>query len=193
MSNPDPNQKTAFSRAAWASLLNGLALMALLGLVWHDQISLMPIFPYPWHKLLHLLGVVMFAGNLIVGPIWVIVAFYSQDIHLLKYALKLLVITDLVLTLPGLDLTVLNGLWMASALGGLPAQPWLALTAKLLVAMWLLSLPVLVIQEKLSHVVQHSDSMNAEIKTRFYQWGLWGSLVSLPPLLIFGLMVLKHF
>lgn len=186
-------KRTSFSPAAWASLFNGLALMVLLGVVWHGQISFPPVLPYPWHKLLHLIGVVMFAGNLIVGPIWVVFAFYSQDIHLLKFALKLLVVTDLVLTLPGLDLTVINGLVMASALGGISTQPWLTLTAKLLIAMWLLSLPVLVIQEKLSHAVQHSDTFNAAIKTQFYQWGLWGTLVSFPPLLIFGLMVLKHF
>jgi len=64
-------------------------------------------------------------GNMVVGPIWFIYAYFSKDKTLLKFAGRLLELTDIYHTIPGIALTVLNGLYLASIYGGTKNQPWL--------------------------------------------------------------------
>lgn len=149
------------------------------------------LLSYQWHKLLHILGVVIFMGNMIVGPVWFSYAFYSKDAQILKFAAKLLQQTDLYLTIPGVALTVLNGLCLAAVYGGSQSQPWLLHSIYLILTMWMLSVPLVFLQEKLFLTIETEAQNEAKINRLLIQWSILGSLVMIPPSIIFYWMVVK--
>lgn len=149
------------------------------------------LFSYQWHKVLHILGVVIFMGNMIVGPVWFSFAYYSKDAHVLKFAARLLQKTDLYLTIPGVALTVLNGLCLSAVYGGSHAQPWLMHSIYLILSMWILSVPLVFLQEKLFLTIENEAHNTAKINRLLIQWSILGSLVMIPPGIIFYWMVVK--
>ncbi|MGE0562820.1 MAG: DUF2269 family protein [Flavobacteriales bacterium] len=173
------------------SILNGLILLCLtlsefLGLVKFDL-----VFSYQWHKLLHILGVILFMGNMIVGPVWFLFAYYSNDKTLLKFANRLLQLTDLYLTIPGVALTIINGLFLASVFGGTKNVPWLFYSIILLFVMWVLSIPLIYFQEKMYSTIENEPDNNAKINKLLIRWGILGTIVMIPPTIVFYLMVVK--
>lgn len=175
----------------WAAA-NGIIMSALTLAEFSGMLHFGLVFSYGWHKLLHLLGVVMLMGNMIVGPVWFSFAYYSGDNQLLRFAGRLLQVTDLWLTIPGVLLTVLNGLCLASVFGGSNAQGWLYWSVLALFLMWALSIPVLYIQEKLYRALDAENWDRSKIQQLVTQWAIWGTLVMLPPTLIFYWMVMKN-
>ncbi len=177
--------------ASKIALLNGLILslltiLALQGIVGFDM-----VFSYHWHKILHITGVVLFMGNTIVGPFWFLFAYYSKDLHLLKFAVRLLQLTDLYLTIPGIALTVINGLYLASALGGIKNQDWLYYSTLLLFAMWVLSVPLIWLQEKLYDTISKEPENTDKMNRLLIWWGILGTLIMIPPAIIFYWMIVK--
>ncbi|MCC6283249.1 MAG: DUF2269 family protein [Saprospiraceae bacterium] len=181
----------AISKVTRISILNGLFLLFLTLAEFWGTLHFNLVFSYQWHKILHLAGVVILMGNMVVGPVWFSYAYYSGDKGLLKFACRLLQITDLYLMAPGIALTVVNGLFLASALGGSHNLPWLYYSVVLLILMWLLSIPVVYIQEKMYQVIDHESFNRLKINRLLTYWGILGTLVMIPPTIIFYLMVAK--
>jgi len=172
------------------SILNGLILLSLTLSEFFGLIKFDLLLPYYWHKILHIIGVVLFMGNMIVGPIWFLYAYYSKDKNLLKFAGKLLELTDVYLTIPGIALTVLNGLYLASVFGGTKNQPWLFYSIILLFVMWALSIPLIYLQEKLYQSIDKEFDIKI-IDTLLIRWGILGTIVMIPPSIVFYLMIVK--
>ncbi|MSQ83938.1 MAG: hypothetical protein EXR77_13825 [Myxococcales bacterium] len=61
------------SESAKASVVSNIAALVALGLMWADLLVAAPL-DYSVHKTLHILGIMLFIGNLIVGPVWVLAA-----------------------------------------------------------------------------------------------------------------------
>lgn len=183
----------AMSKVTLLALMNGILLLALTLADFFHFLHFNLVFSYQWHKILHLVGVVLMMGNMVVGPIWFSYAYYSGDKKLLVFAGRLLQITDMWLTLPGIFLTVINGLCLAAAFGGTRNGPdWLFWSVIALIAMWALSMPVLFLQEKMYQALAEEPSDDLKIRKLIVQWGIWGTLVMLPPTLIFYWMVMKR-
>ena len=106
------------SKASLISLTNTSLLVVLIVLAQHNLLFLDLVWSYQTHKLLHILGVCMFIGNVFVGPIWLLKALQSKNKETIKFAFGMLLFTDIVITVPGIDLTVINGLFLSSVLGG---------------------------------------------------------------------------
>ncbi len=181
----------AVSKVARIELLNGLVLLLLTLAEFGGVLKFNLVLSYQWHKILHLIGVVLFMGNMIVGPVWFLFAYYSKDRTLLKFAVRLLYLTDLYLTLPGIILTVINGLFLASAFGGTQHQPWLFYSILLMILMWAFSFPLIFLQEKMHQTILNDSENESKLNRLLMQWGYLGTLVSIPPTIIFYLMVVK--
>lgn len=177
-----------FNRIA---LFNGLLLLALTLSEFTGLLSFPLILSYQWHKILHLIGVMLFMGNMIVGPVWFSYAYYSGNPVLLRFAARLLGLTDVYLTIPGIALTIINGLFLATALGGSRLLPWLYWSIILLLLMWAISIPVIFIQEKMYREIDAEKPNEERLKRLLNQWAVWGTLVTIPPSIIFYLMVAK--
>jgi len=129
--------------------------------------------------------------NMIVGPVWFLYAYNSKNKEVLKFADKLLQLTDLSITIPGLDLAVINGLFLASALGGSSNQPWLQYSIYLMIITFLLTYLLLLIQEKIYNIIDTEPSNRDKLQKWIVRWSLWGVIVMIPPTVIFYLMIIK--
>ena len=173
------------------SILNGLILLFLTLAEFLEFVKFDLILSYQWHKILHILGVILFMGNMIVGPFWFLFAYYSKDKILLKFANRLLQLTDLYLTIPGVALTIINGLFLASVFGGTKNQPWLFYSIILLFVMWILSIPLIYFQEKMYSTIDNEPDNDIKINRYLIRWGIVGTIVMIPPTIIFYFMVVK--
>ncbi|MCC6274891.1 MAG: DUF2269 family protein [Leptospiraceae bacterium] len=173
------------------SIGNGILLIAVFVLALSDTIRFPLIFSYTWHKILHILGTVLFFGNMVSGPVWVSYAFFSKDPKIIDFSFKLLRITDVSLTITGLDLLILNGLCLSSVFGGLKAQAWIYHSVILMFVMWGLSIPVIFIQEKLYQAHEEGGNSSPQFKKYLVLWSIFGTLVTIPPSIIFYLMIAK--
>lgn len=173
------------------SIINGLILLLMTLSEFFGIVKYSLILSYQWHKILHLVGVVVFMGNMMVGPVWFLFAYYSKDITLLKFANRLLQLTDLYLTIPGVALTIINGLFLASVFGGTQNQAWLFYSVILLFVMWALSIPLIYFQEKLYRAIDSEPHNELKINALLMRWGILGTIVMIPPSIIFYWMVVK--
>ncbi len=179
------------STSAKVSIASGLVSLAAIALAWNGTPSTL-VMPYEMHKLAHILGVVVFGGNLVVGPVWFIFAFLSRDKGHLAFAARALAKADIFLTVPGIQLTVWNGVFLATVFGGVRSQPWLVESMVTLVVMSVFSMAlVLPAQEKLVRLCEQGADL-ATMKVPLALWSLWGTLVGVPLGLVLYLMVSKQ-
>ena len=178
-------------KATKISIINSIFLLVLVVTEMTGVIKYNLIFSFNVHKLLHILGVAMFFGNMIVGPVWLFMAIRSKNMQTVRFAFSLLALTDIAFTVTGIDLTILNGLFMASVYGGTQVLPWIKYSVHLLFAMWILSIPVIYIQEMLYKEGKEADSVTPKMKKYLILWSIWGSILSIPPSIVFYLMVVK--
>ncbi|MBU1678442.1 MAG: DUF2269 family protein [Bacteroidetes bacterium] len=173
------------------SITNGILVVIVVLLEYTRVVDFSMLLSYQWHKILHIFGASLFIANMIVGPIWFFYAYYSREKALLQFADKLLRLTDITVTIPGLDLAVINGLFLASVYGGSSDAPWLQYSVFLMIVMWLLTIPLLFIQEKIYKVIEFEPDNRVELQKWIIRWSLLGSVVMIPPTIVFYLMIVK--
>ena len=75
----------------------------------------LPLYPYKWHTFLHIAGAVVFLGNIIVTAAWMLMAERTRSINVIHFSAKAVIRADLLFTLPGVLLIVMNGFVMVIA------------------------------------------------------------------------------
>lgn len=168
---------------------NAAALFALL-LAHNDLLPPMPL-SFLAHKALHLFGVILFGGNLVAGPLWLVFAKSSGDRALLAFAAHSLARADVWLTTPGVQLAIWNGLFAAQAFGGIRAAPWLAETAAMMVLVSLLSCTVVLYWQE-RFVAEAIAGQDQALQRSLIWWAAWGTALSLPFGWVFWLMISKR-
>jgi len=133
----------------------------------------------------------MFIGNVFVGPVWLLMALKSKNSEIIKFAFGMLLFTDIVITIPGMDLAVVNGLFLSSVLGGVNSQPWLQSSVISLFALWILVLPILLIQDKLQNLALAGETDSPTFRKIFMFWIATGGLSLIPVGFIFIHMIFK--
>ncbi|MBP9193594.1 MAG: DUF2269 family protein, partial [Saprospiraceae bacterium] len=79
----------------------------------------------------------------------------------------------------------------AAVYGGSQSQPWLLHSIYLILTMWMLSVPLVFLQEKLFLTIETEAQNEAKINRLLIQWSILGCLVMIPPSIIFYWMVAK--
>jgi uncharacterized membrane protein len=147
-------------------------------------------------KFLHILGAMLFLGNVIVSAMWKVRADRTDDLATIAFAQRLVGLTDLAFTIPGAAVIAVTGYAMALRrpfpLHGLP---WLEWGQGLFWCTVLLYLIVLVpVQRRLIAVADSARRSGApapEFRRLSARWALWGGLATLLPLIVLYLMVTK--
>jgi uncharacterized membrane protein len=146
-------------------------------------------------KSMHLLGVVLFLGNIIVTAVWKVYADRTRNPAVVAVAQRLVTITDFVFTAPGVALIVISGLMMAPAFGGVREPGWLSLGSGLFIAsgvIWALVLiPVQIIQARLARGFANGGEIPARYWTLAKIWIWFGVLATVLPLANLYVMVNK--
>jgi uncharacterized membrane protein len=144
---------------------------------------------------LHVLGVVIFLGNIIVTAVWKVLADRTGNPAVIGYAQRLVTVTDIAFTATGAALIAVSGQMMADRFGGVGGEGWLTLGVALFIAsgvIWVTTLiPIQVLQSRLAR----RFVVDGVIPDRYWRlatlWYVLGAIAILLPLLNIYLMVAK--
>lgn len=147
-------------------------------------------------KFFHILGVVVFLGNMIVTAMWKVRADRTGDVATIAFANRLVATTDLFFTIPSAALIALTGYAMVFRrpwpLHGLP---WLEWGQGLFWLTVLLYFVVLIpVQRRMiatAVAATGSRTLPRDYGTLSSRWAMWGGIATVLPLIILYLMVTK--
>ena len=146
-------------------------------------------------KILHILGVVLFLGNIIISTIWRLLAQKTDDKAVHKFSIKLIQRTDYLFTVPGIILIAVTGHMLASGLGGIGAHGWIYHSYAMLTVSALLWVAGLMpIQRKQMRLIEESHSLKEagiRYKTLNKWWTILGVVATVLPLIALYLMVVR--
>ena len=145
---------------------------------------------------LHILGVVLFVGNIIVTALWKTLADRTRNPPVVAYAQRLVTVTDIAFTATGVLLIIVAGQVMAREYGGVFGGPlWLTLGWSLFIAsgvIWLLALiPIEVMQERLARSFRDGPTIPDRYWRLSRLWTIFGVIATALPLINIYLMVFK--
>ena len=148
-------------------------------------------------KLLHILAVVLFLGNIITGLFWHAHAARTRDPKLLAHAMEGIIRSDRLFTMPGVSVIVAAGVALAIGLR-LPmlGTGWILWTSVLLIVSGVVfMLRVAPLQRELLAMASEGWRSGqfdyARYRARAIAWEAWGLVALLTPVAGLLLMVLK--
>lgn len=166
-------------------------LTVIMLLTWLGVFSFEMILPYRWHKFLHLAGVVVFLGNVILGPLWVVLSLKEKQVETVKFTFKLLQAFDIYVTSPSIFVVVINGLYLGSAIGGIENIVWLKHSVYSLIILWIFIIPILIVQDKMARHIEKGDITSQAFKQLKTKWMAIGLISFVPLVYICYMMVFK--
>lgn len=152
---------------------------------------------YLWLKLLHVIAVVMFLGNIVTGVFWHKHALRTRDPRLIAHTMDGVIRSDRLFTMPGVVIIIASGVFTAMQLG-LP----LLRTGWILWSLVLFGISGAVFMAKLGPLQRRmrdfaqAGATGGNFDLAAYerlskQWDFWGAVATLAPLGALALMVLK--
>lgn len=151
--------------------------------------------PYLAFKTLHLLGVVLFLGNIIVTAVWKTLAVRTGEPRTIAFAQWLVTLTDWIFTAGGVALILLGAYGMAYVAGLDLRQSWLVWGQALFSAsgvIWLFVLiPVQIAQARYARGFAKGGPIPNEYWRLERRWLAWGLIATLLPLANLYFMIFK--
>lgn len=169
--------------------LSGVVLAVALG-----GVTIPLLLPYPWHKLLHVVGVIFFFGNSVIEALWMTAALRSGDSRLIRFAVRWMMWGDAWFLAGGFALAVINGVCLAAPYGGVLGPSWLVAALVLLGLTGTASMVLIPSQIAMWRLTQDGEPdapIPDEFRRAVRRWGVVGTLTFVPMLLILWLMFHK--
>jgi uncharacterized membrane protein len=152
---------------------------------------------YLWLKLVHILAVILFIGNIVTGLFWHKHALRTGDARLIAHAMDGVLKSDRLFTMPGVFIIIGSGVF-AAIQGGFP----LLRTGWILWTLVLFGISGIVFGVRLTPLQKRMRELalagtaggsfdRAAYERLSKQWDFWGAVATLAPLGGLALMVLK--
>lgn len=151
---------------------------------------------YLWFKAIHVLGVVIFLGNIVITAWWKSMADLTRDAKVIAYAQQQVVLTDMAFTAGGGALLLIGGIGCA-AIGHLDMvhTRWLAWGEVLFVLSGLIWVFVLIPVELMQSRIAKGFALGRAIPARYWTlnriWTIFGVIATILPLVNIYWMVMK--
>jgi uncharacterized membrane protein len=150
---------------------------------------------YLLFKVLHILGVIAFLGNIATGLFWHSHAWRTRDPKLLAHTLSGIIRSDRLFTTPGVFVIVAAGV-AAAVVGRIPmlSTAWIMWTLILFIGSGaIFGIRIAPLQRELLAIAARSDGNFDEVQYAKLagRWKVWGGLAVGLPLVGVVLMVLK--
>ena len=146
-------------------------------------------------KSLHLFGVTLFLGNIIVTAFWKMLADRTRSPSVVAFSQRLVTITDFAFTSTGVLLIMITGRIMATKFGEIGDLFWLTWGWRLFIVsglIWVLILiPVQIKQAKLAKAFANQTEIPAQYWTLSKLWIVFGIIATVLPLANLYIMVFK--
>lgn len=147
---------------------------------------------HDFYKSLHILGAVLFLGNIIITGLWMFLAEKSKSISNIQFAAKAVNWMDVFFTAPGAALILLTGFLQASHHGGVYTESWI-LTGLILFSLsgliWILIL--IPYQSKMIKLSNETEKLPKKFFDILHGWYFWGVIAIILPLISLIVMVYK--
>jgi uncharacterized membrane protein len=144
---------------------------------------------------LHVLGVVIFLGNIIVTAVWKLLADRTRDPPVVAYAQRLVTVTDVAFTATGAALIAISGPVLADDLGGVGGPAWITWGLALFIASGVIWVAVLIPVQVLQARAARRFATGGAIPEHYWRlarvWYVFGSVAILLPLANLYFMVFK--
>jgi uncharacterized membrane protein len=144
-------------------------------------------------KLVHIVSVVAFLGNISTGIYWHARAQRTGDPKIIAHTVAAIIASDRYFTVPSVVLILLTGV-AAALIGGFPifSTDWIFWTLVLFIVSGVLFMAFVVPLQRQMLVYALSGAFDPPVYTALARrWKLWGLLSLATPLAGLGLMVLK--
>lgn len=149
--------------------------------------------PYLIFKLIHVIAVIFFVGNIVIAIFWKTHGDKSGDPKIIANTVRGIILADKIFTMPSVGILILAG-FGAAGIGFLPVfeTGWILWGLILvIISGFAFMAKVVPLQKKLLKIAS-SDSFDKEkYKAISKQWNLWGSIATIAPVIAVILMVLK--
>ena len=151
---------------------------------------------YLWLKAIHVLGAILFVGNLLVTAVWKMLADRTRNGRVIAFAQRLVSVTDVAFTGVGAVIVLLTGLLMIIPYGiELWNIPWLMWGLGLFVVsalLWVMVLvPVQIKQAQLARGFSEGGAISDDYWRLARLWAIVGTVATLLPVVNVFLMVYK--
>ena len=151
---------------------------------------------YPYIKLLHIFGGILFLGNIVVTAVWKTLADRTRNPQVIAYAQRLVNKTDWFFTAPGALLVLVTGVTMAM-IGG-PAlyhTPWVMWGAGLFTLAGVVWLAVLVPVQRKQARLADGFADGGQIPDAYWRlarrWAVFGSIATVLAVMTLWAMVVR--
>jgi uncharacterized membrane protein len=146
-------------------------------------------------KTLHIVGAVLFIGNIIVTGWWKVMADRTRDPRIVAFAQRQVTLTDWVFTLGGVTLVTIGGIGNTLTHDMSQTTPWLLLGNILFGSSGVIWCAVLIpLQRKLGRMAK-DFAAGGDIPAEYWRleryWLLFGFLATVIPLAVIPVMVFK--
>ena len=146
-------------------------------------------------KLLHLIAVIIFLGNIITGLFWMWIAVQTKDLKIIAHTIKGVIRSDRLFTIPGVVFITAAG-FATAIFGHIPIlrSGWILWSIILFsISGVAFAWKVAPLQKKLYHLTTNSSGNFdwALFKKVFTEWEVWGLIALLTPVGALVMMTLK--
>ncbi len=147
-------------------------------------------------KLIHVLAVIVFVGNITVGIFWKEIADRTRDPRVMAHTVTGIIGADRVFTIPAIIVILIAGISTAEV-GHFPilGTGWILWAIVLFIISGLAFIPLSRAQRQLRDVASAGVGSGSLDWTNYdrlsQQWNVWGAIALITPLLAVALMVLK--
>jgi len=150
----------------------------------------LPFYGYMWNLFMHIFGAILFMGNIIVTAAWLSMAKRSGSGGAVQMATRSVVVTDVMFTLPGSMLLLLNGGIMGTVWFKEKA-PWIFASIALFLLSAIIWVAVLVPLQRRMVALSQSEPTGPEMAALMGKWFRFGGIATLLPFITLVLMVAK--
>jgi uncharacterized membrane protein len=152
---------------------------------------------YNYLKLIHLIAVMIFLGNIVTGLFWMSIAVRTKDLKIIHFAMKGIIKADRYFTIPGV-LIITAGGFLAAINGHFPILKtgWIFWSVIMFSISGLaFAFKIAPLQKEIYNLTLNKEQMAdfswEGFKKIYVKWEIWGLIALLTPLAAFAMMVLK--
>jgi uncharacterized membrane protein len=152
---------------------------------------------YLWLKLVHVLAVILFIGNIVTGVFWHKHALRTNDARLVAHAMDGVLRSDRLFTMPAVLVIIASGVFAAMQ-GGFPLlrTGWILWSLVLFgIAGAVFGIRLTPLQRRMRDLAQAGAASGIFDRVAYdrlsRQWDFWGAVATLAPIAALALMVLK--
>jgi uncharacterized membrane protein len=144
-------------------------------------------------KLVHVIAVVAFLGNISTGLFWKAIADRSGRPDIAAHTLRGIILSDRLITIPSIILILIGGFGAASISGWtILGTGWILWSLVLFIIAGVAFVPVSRAQRDLAELASAGTSLTSEAYRKLSRrWEIWGTVALVTPLLALVLMITK--